>query len=92
MPTVKFYTDFGQDLGHIKYHQYEYMRKALGDKTFYRFLKRYYPEFYGKSDKEAYEFFLKNKKEIMLKTVLASERIENKWKKIEKEYFKQMEI
>lgn len=90
MPILKFYTDFYQDLGHIKY-QYVYMRKALGNKDFYNLLKRYYPEFSGKTDEDIYDFFLKNKKEIMRKTVLASIQIKKKWKRIEKEYFNQME-
>lgn len=90
MPTVKFYTDFEQDLEYIN-EKYTHMQKAFGEKKFNKFLKSYYAELAGKSDKEIHIFFLKNRREIMRKTVLDVEKVRVRWNKIEKEYFKQME-
>lgn len=90
MPRVKFYTDFEQDLKYIK-NRYCVMRKVFGEKEFNCIMKKYYPDIVGKSDKEIYEYFINNKKQIQHKSFLFGKILKERWKKIEKEYFKQME-
>lgn len=86
MPTINFFTDFDRDLGYIK-NDFPFLR-SLFDMN--RLLQLYYPNLVGKNDAEISNFFEQNKDSILQQLKTPSEHLENLWKPLNDDFFKQV--
>ncbi|MBU3904931.1 MAG: hypothetical protein KJ906_02170 [Nanoarchaeota archaeon] len=87
MHRLDFFTDFERDKIYIK-NNFPKLRKLF---DMNKLLETYYPSCVNKSDEEIFQFFMENKEIILQQTEHEGKLLESKWKKVENEYFTQIE-
>lgn len=85
---LEFYFSIEKDIQLIE-KWFDRVREVFGEERFNELIKRYYPECPNKTE-EIVKYFKENQNKIIEKLKSNSEDFIKRWKKVEKEFFKQI--